>query len=249
MMESFDENEINRLNKRVDILEKRFQYLSALLLQVGKEIAIDTEHATNRKTESKTEKTVIESVNKLDLVPGKLDNGQNHIQNVAVSGSKENKGEEEDKNSNILVTEEEQSLKNFYEKFKEKYSTGRGEYDVYLGIAQEINHDLTNYLDWDQVPDSIKSALYLEEARDSRTYYADCEQIHDEFLYFVAPAVPNIKYTQRDFLRLALPYFYDITYSFNLENMILKLIEPAVFLQDDMGRYVLKWKGKIVLAK
>lgn len=248
-MENFNENEINRLNKRLDILEKRFQYLSTLLLQVGKEIAIDTGHVTNNKTESKSEETVIASVNKLDLGPEKLDNGQNHIQNAAVSCLKENTGEKKDENCNSLVTEEGQSLKNFFEKFKEKYSTGRGEYDVYLDIAQEINHTLTNYLDWGQVPDSIRSALYLEEARDSRTYYADCEQVRDEFLYFVAPAVPNIKYTQRDFLRLALPYFYDITYSFNLENMILKLIEPAVFLQDDMGRYVLKWKGKIVLAK
>ena len=124
-----------------------------------------------------------------------------------------------------------------------------GEYDFYLDIGKDLIRELKRYVEWKQVPLTIKETLYLEEAYDSNMFYADGVQIGEEFFFFVAPAEPDMRYNKGDFVRLALPYFYDVSYLPDLNGKLLKLIQPAVLVSDDNGRFTLKEKGKIAIAR
>ncbi len=246
-MENIDKRSLEYLTKRVELLENKMQILGNLMLQISKAVAEEGCAAVESSTKKAVEQ---ELVNKGSLnlnVSEKQDNPDN----------RKNGTDSSFPGSNVLMgtadTDAEIDNEDIYTKicnrFIEKYTAGTGEFDLYLDIAKDLIIDLNRYLDWNQVSDEIKSMLYLEKAYDSKVYYADCEQIDEEYVYFVAPAEPSMKYTQRDFLRLALPQFYEISYSFDLEGKLLKLIRPAVFLQDDEERYVLKVKGKIVLTR
>lgn len=242
-MENTDKQALENLTKRVEVLEEKLQILSQLLANIGNAIAMEKVTIVENNEKKFSGINFIDSNSVKLTSPGIQDNLTNT--KTDISSSKELVKPEEP----VVKSEAEGAFIKSCNSFVEKYASGIGEFDLFLDIAKAFIKDLKRCLDWNQVPDAVKSMLYLEDAYDSNMYYADCEQIEDEFVYFVAPAEPNMKYTQRDFLRLALPKFYDISYSSDLEGKLLKLIRPAVFLQDDEGRYVLKVKGRIVLLR
>jgi hypothetical protein len=215
-MGNLEKSEIEELKKRIEVLENRFQYLSDLLVQVGKEIGTagnNVDYATEAKVEKGFTNTTVE--------PEVKDDGG------------------------------ELTLSNAYKDFIEKYASGSTGFDFYLDVGRDLIKDLKFCSDWTQVSDEVKERLYLEEAYDSNSYYADCKQINDEFLYLVAPSEPDVKYSQREFIMLALPYFFNITYlhSSEMEGKFLKLEQPAVFLQDEKGGFILRTRGKVILSK
>ena len=148
-----------------------------------------------------------------------------------------------------VLSKNKQNDETYVAKFIEKYASGNGEFDFYLDIGKDLIKELKRYVEWKQVPLTIKETLYLEEAYDSNMFYADGVQIGEEFFFFVAPAEPDMRYNKGDFVRLALPHFYDVTYLPDLNGKLLKLIRPAVLVSDDNGRFTLKEKGKIAIAR
>ena len=219
---------IEQLTKRVELLEQKLQLLSQVLMQAGQAVEASAASVKN-DDELKQEQEV--------NAPIQASPKAAELPTVA-------KEDEEG-----LPVDVEQSLFKSIDLFREKYASGNGEYPLYLDIAKDLIKELKKYLDWKQVPGELKERICLEEAYDSNMFYADCEQIQDEFIYFVAPAEPDMKYSQRDFIRLALPYFFDITYVPALDGKLINLQKPAVFVQDDKGAFILKMKGKIALAR
>lgn len=219
---------IEQIIKRVEILEQRLQLLSQVLMQAGQAVKTPIS-SVNNDNELKQEQEL--------NVPIQASSEVSELPTIA---KEEKKG---------LPVDVEQSLYKSIALFREKYASSNGEYHLYLDIAKDLIKELKKYLDWKQVPEELKERIYLEEAYDSNMFYADCEQIEDEFIYFVAPAEPDMKYSQRDFIRLALPYFFDITYVPALDGKLINLQKPAVFVQDDKGAFILKMKGKIALAR
>ena len=208
-------------------MEEKLQMLSQILLQAGQAVEITAEvvQQGNEKQQELEVNVPIQAAPEAIEIP---------------VVKEEEKG---------LPMDVEQSLFKSIDLFREKYASGNGEYHLYLDIAKDLIKELKKYLDWKQVPGELKERICLEEAYDSNMFYADCEQIQDEFIYFVAPAEPDMKYSQRDFIRLALPYFFDITYVPALDGKLINLQKPAVFVQDDKGAFILKMKGKIALAR
>ena len=219
---------IEQIIKRVEILEQRLQLLSQVLMQAGQ--AVETSVASVKKDDKPKQEQELN-------VPIQASYEVSELSTIAM----------EDKKG--LPVDVEQSLFKSIDLFREKYASGNGEYHLYLDIAKDLIKELKKYLDWKQVPEELKERICLEEAYDSNMFYADCEQIQDEFIYFVAPAEPDMKYSQRDFIRLALPYFFDITYVPALDGKLINLQKPAVFVQDAKGAFILKMKGKISLAR
>lgn len=226
-MKNAENISIEQLIKRVEVLEEKLQMLSQILLQAGQAVEITAEvvQQGNEKQQELEVNVPIQAAPEAIEIP---------------VVKEEEKG---------LPMDVEQSLFKSIDLFREKYASGNGEYHLYLDIAKDLIKELKKYLDWKQVPGELKERICLEEAYDSNMFYADCEQIQDEFIYFVAPAEPDMKYSQRDFIRLALPYFFDITYVPALDGKLINLQKPAVFVQDDKGAFILKMKGKIALAR
>ena len=226
-MKNVENISIEQLIKRVEVLEEKLQMLSQILLQAGQAVEITAEvvQQGNEKQQELEVNVPIQAAPEAIEIP---------------VVKEEEKG---------LPMDVEQSLFKSIDLFREKYASGNGEYHLYLDIAKDLIKELKKYLDWKQVPGELKERICLEEAYDSNMFYADCEQIQDEFIYFVAPAEPDMKYSQRDFIRLALPYFFDITYVPALDGKLINLQKPAVFVQDDKGAFILKMKGKIALAR
>ncbi|MDY2636592.1 MAG: hypothetical protein SOV56_01470 [Phascolarctobacterium sp.] len=227
-MKNAENISIEQLIKRVEVLEEKLQMLSQILLQAGQAVEITAE-VVQQGNEKQQELEVNVPIQAAPVVA--------ELPTIA-------KEDEEG-----LPMDVEQSLFKSIDLFREKYASGNGEYHLYLDIAKDLIKELKKYLDWKQVPGELKERICLEEAYDSNMFYADCEQIQDEFIYFVAPAEPDMKYSQRDFIRLALPYFFDITYVPALDGKLINLQKPAVFVQDDKGTFILKMKGKIALAR
>ena len=219
---------IENLIQRVEVLEQRLQLLSQLLMQAGQ--AVETSVASVKKDDKPKQEQELN-------VPIQASSEVSELSTIA----------KEDKKG--LPVDVEQSLYKSIALFREKYASGNGEYHLYLDIAKDLIKELKKYLDWKQVPEELKERICLEEAYDSNMFYADCEQIEDEFIYFVAPAEPDMKYSQRDFIRLALPHFFDINYVPSLDSKLINLQKPAVFVQDDKGAFILKVKGKIAIAR
>jgi len=246
-METIDKNEFDRLTKRVEILEQKIQYLGRLLAQIGENIAADGPSEAPKSGKVCNEALPAETKAPLSAEPFRavapaIEHREEREINLTPAGS-------EPKMEEAMTLQDDNSLAAGLDEFKQKYDSGSVDFHLNLDIARDLVKDLKRYPEWNQVPDSVKASLYLEEAYDNIIFYADCVPVHDEFYYFVAPAEPDTRYTQRDLIRRALPFFFDISYSPDLSGRLIKLIQPAVFMLDGKGGYVLKAKGKLVVEK
>ena len=245
-METVDKNEFDRLTKRVEILEHKIQYLGRLLSRMGENIADSKSEAP--KSDTVCNEAIIPAETKAPLAAEPfraapvIEHREEREINLTPAGS-------EPKMEETMTLQDDNSLAAGLDEFKQKYDSGSVDFHLNLDIARDLVKDLKRYPEWNQVPDSVKESLYLEEAYDNIIFYADCVPVHDEFYYFVAPTEPDTRYTQRDLIRRALPFFFDISYSPDLSGRLIKLIQPAVFMLDGKGGYVLKAKGKLVVEK
>ena len=247
-MENFDNNEFARLTQRVEILEQKIQYLGRVLSQIGENVAdsrLDVpknEKVNNEAMITAATKGIVTAAAQYKEAAPVMEYQTGKERNFSsITG--------ETKKEDDMASPDDNSLADGLDRFKQKYESGSVDFDLNLDIARDLIKDLKRYPDWNQVPDSLTAMLYLEEAYDSNIFYADCVQIQDEFYYFVAPAEPDTRYTQRDLIRMALPFFFNISYSPDLGGRLIKLVQPAVFMLDSKGGYVLKTKGKLMVER
>lgn len=242
-MDNLDKLKIEELTGRVECLEKKIQLLSRWLTQIGENLAVD-KYALSTNTEEKKADSISEKVNTFEgrLIENVVSEDHANAENI-VSLSYEGNTEMP------LIYDDSQVSVDSFRLFNKKYDSGSNDFELCLDVARESIQDLTYYVDWSQVPDEIQNNLYLEDAYESIMYYADSVNSKNKDLYLVAPVEPIEKYTQSDVIRLALPYFYNITNSVDLNGKLFKLIKPAVFEQEDNGRYVLVTKGDIAFKR
>lgn len=228
--------EIERLKARVDILEQKLRYLGQMLASLGSAINMDVEDAAE-DNEAVAVATVITETQVVcnNANPEPVQN--NNVENTTFAVEKE-----------VLPSPSKDMVVDSAKDFIAKYKSGVGEYDLYLDLSRDMIKNLKRFPEWNQIPDAVKNELYLVDAYDANMYYADCVQIEDEFVFFVAPAEPDGAYSERDFIRLALPQFFDITYKADLGGKLLKLARPALFVQNEVGGYTLQMRGKLVLS-
>lgn len=247
--------DIDKLTKRVELLENQVRMLAELLGRASNVIAsesldVDKQVKLEIETENKTETEHVINVDSSQQCSS--DNGRNIIASgkffrddaqirpsKPVSEDKEIRAEAET-NKNLAVE--------YIRNFVEKYNSDSCEYDLYLDLGKDMIKSLKRYLEWQQIPEDIKQELYLVDAYDANVYYADCIQIADEFVFFVAPAEPDCALNESEMIRLALPQFYEINYRSDLGNKFIKLVKPAVFVQNELGGYKLQMKGKLIVA-
>ncbi len=248
-MDNLKKTEIECLTERVEILERKLQRLSSLFLQIGKSIENEEDSLLFKNIEDKEPVKVNDRADEQhELKQAKPSEAT--PKEMAVSEDNDKPGDGETIVAvDAVLSENKQNDETYVARFIEKYASGNGEYDFYLDIGKDLIRELKRYVEWKQVPLTIKETLYLEEAYDSNMFYADGVQIGEEFFFFVAPAEPDMRYNKGDFVRLALPYFYDVSYLPDLNGKLLKLIQPAVLVSDDNGRFTLKEKGKIAIAR
>ena len=239
-------NEIEQLKKRIELLEQKHQNISRLLLQIGEVLSFNKSTSANNEKD-KNDRYQMDATESRGEQESDQNENSNEEKNMVQNSLKIY-----DKKTgfdNLSRTKEEQELSVSFRAFKVKYELESDDFELSLDINRNLIRDLVRYREWGQVPERLKSMLYLQTAYESDNYYADRIKINDETLFLVAPAESDIKYTQRDFIRMALPAFFDIEFSSNLGGKMLKLINPAVFLLNSSGEYVLKTKGQIAIAQ
>lgn len=270
-MENIEHDELQALKQRVDFLEQQMKNLGKLLLQMGQQLSetVEKEAVNETITTSKTfveeksvgrqhsalecgfknftEQKAVPEVKHTELattaVPAQVQ------EEVAVKDFPTLEVRQQEAIDKEIVVEDEMA-RNIRE-FIASYDSGNTEFEAW-DVPKEIVKDLTKYLEWKQVPEYVKKTIRLGDTYEVISYYASSYDYEGEYIYLVAPADRDSKYTQRQLIRLGLPAFYDITYGTDLGGKSLKLIKPAVFLQEIKNGemiYVLKEKGKIILAR
>ena len=235
-------NEIELLNKRVDVLEQKILRLSRLFIQMSEELALEKDTGTAVKNAPISKENLENRIYNTESINDKNENmaGLKKKAFVSVSSVEDDKSPHD--KGEALQTD-------IYQGFVEKYISESGEFALNLDVARNISKELNRYKEWEQVPENTKNALYLSQAYEIINYWADPQRIKDETLYLVAPADPDREYSQTDFIRMALPNFFELEGPINTSGGVLQLIRPAIFTKNNTGDYVLKDKGKIIITE
>ena len=239
-------DDIEQLKKRIEMLEQKYQNISQLFLQIGEVLSFNKPTSANIRRDKNDRYQIGANERLRERVS---DQNENSNEEKSIAQNSLHINDEKPGFDNLSRTKEEQELSASFRAFKEKYELESDDFELSLDINRNLIRDLVRYREWEQVPERLKSMLYLENAYESDYYYADRVIINDETLFLVAPVESDIKYTQRNFIRMALPAFFDIECTPNLGGKMLKLINPAVFLLNNSGEYVLKTKGKIAIVQ
>ena len=165
-METIDKNEFDRLTKRVEILEQKIQYLGRLLAQIGENIAADGPSEAPKSGKVCNEALPAETKAPLSAEPFRavapaIEHREEREINLTPAGS-------EPKMEETMTLQDDNSLAAGLDEFKQKYDSGSVDFHLNLDIARDLVKDLKRYPEWNQVPDSVKASLYLEEAGSKR---------------------------------------------------------------------------------